>query len=191
MVLPSAFAEAQYVDGGQCALRHIAESLTAAGRTFGDIRSCLDLPSGYGRVLRHLVGAIAPSRITACDADRQAVRFCAREFGVEPFFCDRDPRKLRFTESYDLIFVGSLLTHLPEATRGACHPCNHRPTTSTESPCMRHCVSSSERSMRSSMCGVHRGSCEPRAPPAGAALPCDEDPSASCEGADASSALAP
>ena len=104
-----------YLDGGLCAVRNIEESLAAAGRTFGDLAACLDLPCGYGRVMRHLSTRITPARLTACDADRQAVRFCASEFGARPLFCHRDPQRTAFPEPYDLIFVGSLLTHLPEA----------------------------------------------------------------------------
>ncbi len=104
-----------YVDGGRSAVHNIAESLCAAGRTFTDIGTCLDMACGYGRVTRHLIREIMPYKITACDADHQAVRFCAREFGVRPLLCDRDPRLLLFPDSYDLIWVGSLLTHLAGA----------------------------------------------------------------------------
>jgi SAM-dependent methyltransferase len=105
-----------YVQGGLCALQNISESLAAVGRTFRDIDSCLDFPCGYGRVLRHLVSQISPSKISAGDADAQGVRFCAREFGVHPLYCDHDVARLSLPGSYDLIFVGSLFTHLDADT---------------------------------------------------------------------------
>jgi SAM-dependent methyltransferase len=107
----------RYVDGGLGAVDYVTAALAQAGTTPAGVVSCLDLPSGYGRVTRHLVRHIAPERITAGDADRQAVRFCVRQFGVRGFECDRDPTRMIFPDRYDLIFVGSLLTHLPE---GAC-----------------------------------------------------------------------
>lgn len=102
-----------YVDGGHCAIQNIKESLAVVGRSFADIESCLDLPCGYGRVTRHLVREMVPDAITASDADTQAVRFCAAEFGVKPLRCDRNPERLSFPQAYEFIFVGSLLTHLP------------------------------------------------------------------------------
>ena len=57
------------------------------------------------------------SRITAADVDRQAVHFCVREFGLKGLVVPSDPRRACFPDNYDLIFVGSLLTHLPVPTR--------------------------------------------------------------------------
>jgi SAM-dependent methyltransferase len=101
-----------YLDDGLSAMENIEESLRLVGRTFADVTSCLDLPSGYGRVTRHLSARIEPARITAADVDRVAVRFCAREFGVRALAVPRHPERLRLPQRYDLVFVGSLLTHL-------------------------------------------------------------------------------
>jgi hypothetical protein len=65
-------------------------------------------------VTRLLARLIAPARITACDVDANAVRFCKAEFAVDGIVADRDPSRTRLPRSYDLIFVGSLLTHLPD-----------------------------------------------------------------------------
>jgi SAM-dependent methyltransferase len=103
---------AHYLSDALSAIENIEASLAAAGRSWHEIASCLDLPSGYGRVTRHLVRRIDRSRVTACDIDPQAVRFCAAEFGVEALRSRSDLRQVSFPRSYDLIFVGSLLTHL-------------------------------------------------------------------------------
>ncbi len=58
-------------------------------------------------------------RVTAADIDHQAVRFCVHEFGVRPLFVPRRWEHLSFAERYDLVFVGSLLTHLPLPTTAA------------------------------------------------------------------------
>jgi len=92
----------------------VVEALGAAGRTLADVQACLDLPSGYGRVTRLLAAAIPASRITVADVDREAVRFCRHEFGVHGFVIGTDARALRLPRQYDVIFVGSLLTHLDE-----------------------------------------------------------------------------
>jgi len=105
-------AVTHYLSVGRSALDNIEASLVATGRGWSDVVTCLDLPCGYGRVTRHLVQRVAASSITACDIDRQAVRFCAAEFGVQPLYSAHDLRRLRFPRHYDFIFVGSLLTHV-------------------------------------------------------------------------------
>jgi len=105
-----------YFNTGPLAVAEIDDALRLAGRRFDDITSCLLLPSGYGRVARTLRTRMPASRITAADVDRQAVRFCVREFGLKGLVVPSDPRRARFPDNYDLIFVGSLLTHLPAAT---------------------------------------------------------------------------
>lgn len=105
-----------YIQVGLSAMSNIEESLAAAGRSWADIEMCLDFPSGYGRVTRHLQTKIKPGNITACDIDEQAVRFLAAEFHVRPLVSNVDFRKIRFPDTYDLIYVGSLFTHLdPES----------------------------------------------------------------------------
>ena len=106
---------AHYISDAQSATDNIAESLSLVGRSWSDVTALLDLPSGYGRVTRLLAQHVTPSRITACDLDRQAVRFCVAEFGVNGVVARRDPTATCFPTRYDVAFVGSLLTHLPEA----------------------------------------------------------------------------
>jgi SAM-dependent methyltransferase len=105
-----------YLDAGQAALANVVASLTAAGRSLADVERFLDLPCGYGRMLRHLVAHVPPARITAADTDRNAIRFCVAEFGVAGVTCPEDPRGLALPGAFDVVYVGSLLTHLPPAT---------------------------------------------------------------------------
>jgi SAM-dependent methyltransferase len=103
-----------YARVGREALDLVVEALRSAGRSPADVRACLDLPSGYGRVTRTLVSAFPASRITVADVDGEAVRFCRHEFAVDGFVIGTDARALRLPQQYDVIFVGSLLTHLDE-----------------------------------------------------------------------------
>jgi hypothetical protein len=59
---------------------------------------------------------VPPDRITACDLDSDGVEFCAKEFGIEPLISKPDLTEVSFPRNYDLIWVGSLLTHLPVPT---------------------------------------------------------------------------
>jgi SAM-dependent methyltransferase len=76
----------------------------------------LDLPCGHGRVLRWLRAHYGYAAITACDLDRDGVDFCAGQFGAQGVYSQTDLTALPFTAQFDLVWCGSLLTHLrPEA----------------------------------------------------------------------------
>ena len=105
-----------YVEDADSAMDNIQDSLVAAGRIWSDVKLCLDFGCGYGRVTRWLADKLSPERVTAADVDPQAARFCAHEFGVRPLVIGRNPTRLRFGEQYDLVFIGSVLTHLPLPT---------------------------------------------------------------------------
>jgi SAM-dependent methyltransferase len=79
------------------------------GKTFSSV---LDLPCGHGRVLRALKAAFPEASFTACDLDEHGVDFCARTFGATGVYSNVDPRMIRIHAKFDLIWVGSLFTHL-------------------------------------------------------------------------------
>jgi SAM-dependent methyltransferase len=101
-------SDAHYVSVGQSALRIIEGALD--GR---EPRSILDLPSGFGRVTRVLRARFPQATITASDLDSEGVEFCAAQLGVRAALSVRDFNQLHLGECYDLIWVGSLITHLP------------------------------------------------------------------------------
>ncbi len=102
-----------YFQTGRAALGRMRRALALAGKS--DPGRILDLPSGHGRVLRMLRGAYPEARITACDIEAGAVAFCAEAFGAIPVVSRPDPAEIDFGAEFDLIWCGSLLTHLDEA----------------------------------------------------------------------------
>ncbi len=86
--------------------------MLAAGKA--SVQSILDMPCGYGRVARHLVAAFPSARLTVCDVDPEMVAFCEKEFGGRPAMSSTDLSQVTYDEQFDLIWCGSLLTHLPE-----------------------------------------------------------------------------
>ncbi|HXS34972.1 MAG TPA: class I SAM-dependent methyltransferase [Solirubrobacterales bacterium] len=99
-----------YLSVSDSAIAQIGHTMTICGRTsFGRI---LDLPSGHGRVMRGLHAAFPDAELTACDLDRGGVDFCATQFGAVPVYSDPDPARIPLDGDFDLIWVGSLLTHL-------------------------------------------------------------------------------
>jgi len=73
----------------------------------------IDFGCGYGRVGRHLRAAFPGSNIHWCDLDGAA--FCAEHFGGEAIVSDLDPEAVKLPQA-DVIWVGSMFTHLTEAS---------------------------------------------------------------------------
>ena len=103
-----------YVRAGRSALDVLTKALENAGVAPSSVRSVLDYGCGYGRVLRHLPELLPKARLVACDLDARAVDFCALEFDAKAVVAPESPERLKLP-SCDLIWGGSVWTHLPEA----------------------------------------------------------------------------
>lgn len=101
----------RYFRFGRKGLDCIRLALLAAEKT--SVERVLDLPCGYGRVLRWIKAEFPHAELGACDIDDEAVRFCAETFGAAPIYGHADPSDVEIAKPYDLIWSGSLLTHLP------------------------------------------------------------------------------
>ncbi len=100
----------RYFEMGREALEGIGRTRAAA-----DARQparILDLGCGYGRVLRSLAATFPEAELAASDIDPGAIVFCAETFGAEPIQGVADFRDLVGTKRYDVVWSGSLLTHL-------------------------------------------------------------------------------
>ena len=75
-------------------------------------RAILDLPCGHGRVLRFLRASFPEASIAACDLDADGVDFCASTFGATPVYSAADLGKVPLHGEFDLIWCGSLMTHI-------------------------------------------------------------------------------
>jgi len=99
-----------YVSVGMSALGAIEAALE--GRpTPGRI---LDFPCGYGRITRILRARFPNAAITVSDVDQDAVAFTSSRFRARGVLSSGDFRSLDLGGPFDLIWVGSLMTHLPE-----------------------------------------------------------------------------
>lgn len=104
--------EAAYVSVGQSAVRCARLALALGQRPPEGVRRVLDFPCGHGRALRFLQAEFPDAAFTGGDLDTDAVDFCAEAFGATPVYSDPDLSKVAFAERFDLIWCGSLLTHL-------------------------------------------------------------------------------
>lgn len=100
-----------YFTAGEGAFSVVLEAL---GPRRHRVQRILDLPSGHGRVLRYLRAGWPQAQIVASDIDMAAAQFCAKAFNATVLPSAIDFRTVRFNRSFDLIWVGSLLTHFGE-----------------------------------------------------------------------------
>lgn len=103
----------RYLAVGANAMQAIRASIGSA-----EPKSILDLPCGHGRVARHLRHAFPDADLYVADIDTVGAEFCASEFKATLLKPSSDFTTLDFGRTFDLIWVGSLITHLDaNATR--------------------------------------------------------------------------
>jgi SAM-dependent methyltransferase len=103
-----------YAQAGFSALRCIRLAMAAAGMEYP--RYILDLPCGHGRVMRVLHAAFPYTQLTGCDILPDAVDFCERTFGAHPVIGKEEPAEIAVGGPFDVIWSGSLLTHVDECS---------------------------------------------------------------------------
>jgi SAM-dependent methyltransferase len=103
---------AHYLAVGVSALQNINAAVKAAG--IERISTILDLPCGHGRVTRALRAVFPSAEISVSDLDTDGLEFCSSQFDAQPLTSSSNFRTLNFGKIFDLIWVGSLITHLPE-----------------------------------------------------------------------------
>lgn len=75
-------------------------------------RRILDFGSGFGRVARFLQAAWPQADLQICDVDFAGLAFCFSNLGMRGFQVGIDPAVMNLGTGYDLIWVGSVVTHL-------------------------------------------------------------------------------
>jgi len=107
-------AQSYYLGTG----REVVENLIKMFLSLGidpEIHDLLDFAAGYGRITRWLVPVF--HSVTMSDLEQDMLDFQTREFGVKGFLSSTDPDAVsKKQEKFDVIFVFSLFTHLPQAT---------------------------------------------------------------------------
>jgi SAM-dependent methyltransferase len=107
-------AVAHYRNVGMEACERIEQALAGTGRSWASVASLLDYGSGHARVLRWICAQQPHIDLTAADVNHQAVRFCSRAFGVRGMKVPASVDRLRLPSTWDVIWVGSVFTHLSE-----------------------------------------------------------------------------
>lgn len=103
-----------YLKVGLSAIRCIETSLENSNVVLGSAPSILDFPCGHGRVLRFLRARYPSSAITVSEIDVNAIGFCEATFNCHGVVSSPHFDSLTLPGPFDLVWCGSLLTHLPE-----------------------------------------------------------------------------
>jgi len=104
-----------YFETGEDAMEQIRAGLAAAGVSEPPTR-VLDLPSGYGRVLRYMRASWPEAELVAMELREGAPEFCAAAFGARPVQSVNPLWTVDGVgEDFDLVWSGSLLTHMDSA----------------------------------------------------------------------------
>ena len=78
-------------------------------------REVLDFACGYGRHLRLMTLAIPAANVWASEIQADALEFVAARFGVHAVGSSADPAAFDPGRRFDVIWVASLFSHLPDA----------------------------------------------------------------------------
>jgi SAM-dependent methyltransferase len=103
---------AHYLSVGRSAIDVIAHAMLVTGKT--EFATVLDLPCGGGRVTRHLIKLFPDAKLFVSDLDKTLEAFTVSHFGGATIEAGRD-FDVTSPRTFDLIFVGSLVTHLDAA----------------------------------------------------------------------------
>lgn len=101
-----------YFNVGLSALDCINKGINVSGKNISDINKILDFPCGYGRVLRFIKSFFANADIYAAEISESYLNFCRDTFGVKVINSHKNFNKIVLNEKFDLIWCGSLFTHL-------------------------------------------------------------------------------
>jgi SAM-dependent methyltransferase len=101
---------AYYFAVGESGLRNVRRAMALAG--ISHVQEILDLPCGHGRVARYLRAAFPKANLTVCDLNASGIAFCAAEFDALALMSNVDLCEVNFPAEYNLIWVGSLFTHV-------------------------------------------------------------------------------
>lgn len=82
-------------------------------------RQVLDLPCGWGRVMRFLAPRFVPATLVGCDIVDDGLRFCAEQFGATSVRSSLSFDEVDLPCKFDLIWCGSLVTHVDPASAEA------------------------------------------------------------------------
>jgi trans-aconitate methyltransferase len=104
----------EYLESGLNAYNVVSKLTLKKFGNITNVGSLLDVASGHGRLERFLILEYPAERIWVSDIKESANQFQMKQFGVNSLCSTFNPKDYCPDQKFDIIFVGSLFTHLPE-----------------------------------------------------------------------------
>jgi len=105
-----------FLHSGEMVIADIEGALRSVGRSLEQIRTFLDFGCGCGRLIIALRKRRPDLDITGCDVDERGILWCRRHLQDSRCVVNGDMPPAPFENgSFDLIWCGSVFTHLDEA----------------------------------------------------------------------------
>ncbi len=101
-----------YLSDGWRTLSELMVVMDKLDQPLTRVSSFLEFASGFGRFTRHLV-KVLPGKVACSDVMPGSMEFAREQFEVEAFYSSFEPEEIAFPRRYEVVFVLSLLTHLP------------------------------------------------------------------------------
>jgi SAM-dependent methyltransferase len=111
-----------FIRSGETIVSNLRQMLRHAGRDLSSFATILDFGCGCGRVSRTLHYHVRPQqRLFGTDLDAEAIKWCQSHYGrIATFDCNPHMPPTRYDAgTFDLVYSGSVFTHLPEAMQWA------------------------------------------------------------------------
>lgn len=109
-------AVAEYFASGAQVLGVIEALAIARFGSLQNVGALLDFAAGHGRVDRYLVRRMEAAKVWVADIKPGAVAFQTSQFGVNGLISSPRPEDFQPGLRFDIIFVASLFSHLPQDT---------------------------------------------------------------------------
>lgn len=105
-----------YLSDGWRTMLELNGILEKLNRPLSKCSRFLEFACGFGRFSRHLVKALPPNALHVADIAPGSIDFLKENLGVDGFYSERLPENLSPPKKYEIIFVLSLFSHLPQRT---------------------------------------------------------------------------
>ena len=108
-----------FVDGNKSA-KNLADIIyNELGYSQNSRIKLFEFASGYGCVTRHLKNILGNNvEITSCDIHKEAMDFIKKKMKIKTILSHNSPEEFQIKEKYDIVFVLSFFSHIPEKTWG-------------------------------------------------------------------------
>ncbi|ESA33019.1 type 12 methyltransferase [Leptolyngbya sp. Heron Island J] len=102
----------RYFEVGRSGISVISKALLCSEVQYID--NVLDFACGFGRVCRYLRAAFPDADFTVSDIWKEAVDYTSKSFKANHHHATSSFANTKFEHKFDLIWCGSLVTHIPE-----------------------------------------------------------------------------